>query len=199
MYSKNNDYTSHRHFPAGSTEVRRDNLPGVVYLYASAQGKVGAIAYHGKAGKPDWHYLFRNEEQRAAHVDKFFAGLASMAEYKAKEKAAKVAFVHDWKVGEILENSWGYDQTNIDFYQVTRIVGAQSVAIRQICSREVQVDGDHWLTGHVVPDPDNFKGPELIKRVQAAGSYNGGRGSISMEFGAASFWNGKPTYYTAYA
>ena len=33
------------------------------------------------------------------------------------------------KVGDYLYESWGYDQTNIDFYKVTELVGKSSVKI----------------------------------------------------------------------
>ena len=35
------------------------------------------------------------------------------------------------KVGDIFRNSWGYEQTTVDFYQVVR-VSAKSVWVRRI-------------------------------------------------------------------
>lgn len=36
---------------------------------------------------------------------------------------------HNVKVGDIFVASWGYEQTNLDFFLVTELVGAQSVRI----------------------------------------------------------------------
>ena len=47
------------------------------------------------------------------------------------------------KVGDILYDSWGYDQTNIDYYEVVRTSKA-SVWIRSI-AREMTDDGRHVI------------------------------------------------------
>lgn len=36
------------------------------------------------------------------------------------------------KVGDIFESSWGYDQTNINFFQVVALAGTQSVRVREV-------------------------------------------------------------------
>ena len=36
------------------------------------------------------------------------------------------------KVGDIFESSWGYDQTNVDFFQVVKLVGKTSVRVREV-------------------------------------------------------------------
>ena len=65
---------------------------------------------------------------------------------------------HDLKVGDILYSSWGYDQTNIDFYQVTA-VGVHSVKIREI---EQKVVGGSTGSDLVTAEPGKFKGPEMF-------------------------------------
>ncbi len=58
---------------------------------------------------------------------------------------------HGVKVGDVFVESWGYDQTNVDFYQVTRAM-PKSVEIRAIHGKTV---GDGHST-RVVADVDNF-------------------------------------------
>jgi hypothetical protein len=55
--------------------------------------------------------------------------------------------------GAILYSSWGYDQTNIDFYYVTRTT-AKSAWIVPMSSE--RVSGDGW-TEHVVASEPRFK------------------------------------------
>lgn len=36
------------------------------------------------------------------------------------------------KVGDIFSASWGYDQTNLNFFQVVKICGKESVRVREV-------------------------------------------------------------------
>jgi len=53
------------------------------------------------------------------------------------------------KVGDILYSSWGYDQTNIEFFKVVK-VSEFSVWIQEIGSKIVEVTG--WAHEKVVPN-----------------------------------------------
>ncbi len=52
------------------------------------------------------------------------------------------------KVGDILYSSWGYDQTNIEFFKVVK-VSEFSVWIQEVGSKIVEVTG--WAHEKVVP------------------------------------------------
>ena len=56
------------------------------------------------------------------------------------------------KVGDLFYSSWGYEQTNIDFYQVTKVLG-KSIEARQI-GGESTYDGP--MSGHTSPQPNHF-------------------------------------------
>lgn len=58
------------------------------------------------------------------------------------------------KVGDIFRNSWGYDQTNVDYYQAVRVT-AQSVYLRAIASEQVPNTGGH-MSCDVRPVPGKF-------------------------------------------
>ena len=47
-------------------------------------------------------------------------------------KAVKSTPSHGVKVGDLFSITWGYEQTNNDFFQVVALVGKQSVRIRQV-------------------------------------------------------------------
>lgn len=49
-----------------------------------------------------------------------------------KKPAAKPANKYGVKVGDIFRASWGYDQTNNDFFQVVALVGESSVRVREV-------------------------------------------------------------------
>lgn len=52
------------------------------------------------------------------------------------------------KVGDILYSSWGYDQTNIEFFKVVR-VSEFSVWIQELADKVVEVTG--WAHENIVP------------------------------------------------
>lgn len=83
--------------------------------------------------------------------------ISDMEARKASKKDTlaekKASWVNPHKVGDIVYNSWGYEQTNIDFAQVVA-VGERSVTIRAICGETVQATG--WASARVRPLKDRF-------------------------------------------
>ena len=56
---------------------------------------------------------------------------ASTKTAKTEAKTAK-ANKYGVQVGDIFESSWGYEQTNVDFFQVVALVGDSSVRVREV-------------------------------------------------------------------
>lgn len=57
------------------------------------------------------------------------AKIAARKERKAKNAEAMKLV----KVGDVFSCTWGYDQTNVDFFQVVALVGKNSVRVKQVC------------------------------------------------------------------
>jgi hypothetical protein len=104
---------------------------------------------------------------------------------------ATVANNHPLKLGDILVSSWGYDQTNVDFYQVVKI-SKSSVSIRQI-KATVTPSESIAMTGASVPVVGEFQSEPFTKRPNEHG-----RVRISS-FETAFPWDGKPRYTSWYA
>ena len=52
---------------------------------------------------------------------------------ESKAKAKKVQeFDFNVKVGDLFYSSWGYEQTNVTFFQVIELVGKKSVRVREV-------------------------------------------------------------------
>ncbi|WP_372826520.1 hypothetical protein [Polaromonas sp.] len=128
------------------------------WFYPGKAGKLNMVFYQGKAFKPTKHFHFHDAGRRM----QAFRTLAIAAEQAAAarqehadSRRAELAKPHGLTVGAVLVHSWGYDQTNIDYYQVTAVIGRRMVAIRAIdCER--QPTGD--MTGICVPCPGVFTG-----------------------------------------
>ena len=61
-------------------------------------------------------------------------------------------------VGDIFFDVWGYDQTNVDFYQVVSLKGRHTAVIRKIAGTR-EYEGDMY--GHTSPRRDVFTSDEL--------------------------------------
>lgn len=95
------------------------------------------------------------------------------------------------KMGDILYSSWGYDQTNIDFYQVTKVM-AKSVMIAQIKS-DMPKGEEGFMTGKVIPVKDAFVGAPMLKKITKSG------GCKIASYAWAGPWDGKPKSCSWYA
>jgi hypothetical protein len=71
---------------------------------------------------------------------------------------------HSLKVGDILKCSWGYDQTNIDFYQVTQLIGVTMVEVRPVGQQPTD-EPSGPMSGYCKPRKDAFIGEPTRHRV----------------------------------
>lgn len=58
------------------------------------------------------------------------------------------------KVGDIFVMSWGYEQTNVNYFQVVETKGEYMVKIREIAYKIVEVETS--MSSYVAPAKDNF-------------------------------------------
>jgi hypothetical protein len=110
------------------------------------------------------------------------------------------------KVGDIFRMSWGYDQTNVNFFQVTRL-SKGGVFIREIGS--TSAGGEGFMCRNVVAVKDSFiqnsqwctpKGQAYYGNVETFRKLSSDGRSFSIRGRYyASLWDGKPTYESWYA
>jgi hypothetical protein len=162
------DYRAMR---AGPNRLIREPAPGLV-VFCSDQpridGQCTAMAFAGKAIKPAWNYRFRTDAQRDAHIAQWAAGHQVQAERMAERAAARKA-PHTLKVGDVLHSQWGYEQTNNDYYQVTALIGARMVEIREIGNDYRERGGFAAMAGTSRPMPGKFIGEPMRKVVNQYG------------------------------
>ena len=189
------------HIPAGARKVAHKHSDAVAYIYeAERRGKPVplAVAFSGKRGKPDWHFRFSSPDRRRERVEEHFAARATHMERKREQTGKARALA----VGDVLKASWGYDQTNVDYYQVTALVGATMVEIRQIAC---EAEETAWAQGKSVPVPGKYVGEAMRRKVC---SYDGASVRIASyayayKMEPKAMVGGKPVYsashWTAYA
>lgn len=164
-----------RWIPGGIEQAERiaaDTATGAeVWLIPSTRtdGALAVIAYSGKRTKRDYHYTMRSRENAIKWASEYMASKQSTLERKqaeCAEKKSKRAEGHNLAVGDVLRCSWGYEQTNIDYYEVTRLIGARMVEIREIGA---QSDSDGYMTGDCTPCPGHYIGEPMRKAVSDNG------------------------------
>ena len=76
-----------------------------------------------------------------------------------QKKKTKPINKYGVKVGDIFSASWGYEQTNVDFFQVIALIGTSSVRVREVypqMTKETAVSGmsadrTYKLTNELLP------------------------------------------------
>lgn len=131
--------------------------------------KAGMLFKGSKKAKPEWRYKFKSKEEFIEKAEKSLELLEKFnkerKEYRKKRAIEKKKRLEEVEVGEIYYSSWGYEQTNINFYQVVERKGL-SFTIREIAQE--QVEGSmvsHGMACDVKPVKNSFlKKSEPITR-----------------------------------
>lgn len=162
----------------------------VVYLYES-NGRPCAIGYRGRALKPVFNYSYRTVEAREKSVKEWMDRISGSA---ASRNQAKQEQERVLKVGDVLRASWGYEQTNVDFYKVLRLVGTASVEIVEIGCESIATGN---MTSRVIPDVSNVIGEPMVRR--AKGNYVRTDSHIHASLLVPTMIMGVPVYPSSYS
>ena len=96
-------------------------------------------------------------------------------------------------VGDIFRSRWGYDQTNIDFYVITKVT-AKSVSARPIGATKTY-NKNCGMSGTIMPDLN------AIGEIEKTYRLNFTDDSVffkPMSFATAWKWSGEPEYFSEY-
>lgn len=101
------------------------------------------------------------------------------------------------KVDDIFCYSWGYDQTNIEWFQVLSLTkSGKSATFRKV--KKIEVPKADLMCGTTTPDRNNFSERDLpfTKRIKLS-SY--GELVVKMDYSSMVRWNGEPKHYSTWA
>lgn len=193
-------YIPSEKYRTGDFEKHTDVETGAVWYTWSREREIfghglvrhfNLIAFSGKRQTPDKNYFYDTPEQRDKRVIAWLDGIRSHAAFKKEQHDKRKGYSHTLKVDDILYASWGYGQTNIDFYQVVEVVSGKTVRIRKIGGRITENGMDR---GKVVADKDAFisGAPVLTKRVTDGNSVK------VASYAYASPWDGSELYWSSY-
>ncbi|MAL73386.1 MAG: hypothetical protein CMM62_00220 [Rhodospirillaceae bacterium] len=177
------------YIPENATLVDAQGTDAVIYIY-ERNGKPCALGFHGRAQKPDIRNYFHNEAQRTKHINDFIERRRAILKQKAEHQERKNTPT-TMKPGDILVAVWGYDQTNVDFYQVLAVRGKATVELQEL-RQESKETG--FMTGTCTPCPDQFadKSEPFTRRVLDD--------AVKIRsYSYARPWDGSPKRWSSYA
>ena len=140
---------------------KKHTVTNLAELYVQEIGGdvVLAKAFVGKQSKPKWFYKFENIDKAMTRFNSLCRNLESYQEFKKdqklKRKERRDKDFADLKAGDLFSCSWGYEQTNVDFYQVVE-VKKSSFVIREIGGKSVGGYGASGMSDHCSAVKDSF-------------------------------------------
>lgn len=197
-----NTYPKEIEYKGYKIEVTEKNTDSVYIKTLDPKGKV--VKY--RTGRySDRILVYKRSEARfieeiESNIDFKLKRKEEMSAERAKKNAVKISDVVE--VGDIFYSSWGYEQTNVDFYEVVRIDG-KFVFIKEIKK-------DYKGTGFMSGTSKGLKGQFVDDaEIKTSIMYNsnenkvyGLRMSGNRRDHSGSYlyrWDGRPEYESSYA
>jgi len=152
------------------------------------------------------HFIYKSYEEASSAAIKKALEITNNENERKKEKEEKrqanlnVKASDFYKIGDILVCSWGFEQTNIEFYQVTEI--KEKTIVARVISQIVETGSyySHGMACNVLPEPNSFiieGGTDKLTyqlRVKANGYL-----SKPKSYYYIHKWDGRPMYCSWYA
>ena len=142
-----------------------------------------------------FHIQFRSTERMFEHAEKHLFDIEAKKEHKSKRAAEKKERIEMARnsviVDDIFVDSWGYEQTQVDAYQVVEKIGNATIVLRPIACRTVE-GSEGRDCQHVVPVFGAFTSEETITR--RIGEF----GIRMNSYSSAYQWDGKREFYNSW-
>lgn len=161
---------------AGNTELAYffADFNGMLFFKEKQNAEKGSsyevVAYSGRRMKPDFYYRFRSLSEANSYVESWASGQYNHAlekqERKERKKELNKKAQELVSVGDIFKASWGYEQTNIDYYQVISMTGKRTVELRKIAGN--MIERSYGDQGRKVPVPDEFVGEAFSRQISVS-------------------------------
>lgn len=165
---------------AGNTHYKAEGLPTPRHKKTRLIGFFDTEEQRNKASE-NWLRKWERKEELRKEFNQ-----------EMKERREKAVETPTFVVGDIVYNSWGYEQTNIDWYKIVNRTKCY-VDLQPIGSKIVEDTA--WMAGKVVPNPEHEYGEVERHKIHV---WDGKEQSIHFKHGAGPKWDGKPKYYSAY-
>lgn len=138
-------------------KIIEENQDAKYAIYADLDN-LTACLFTGRKKNPTWHYRFKSEEQFNTYITKEVESLEKRyADQVERENAMKQRAIEEAEkvqVGDIYVYSWGWEQTNVNFYQVVEKPSPKTLVVREV--RCESIEEASWASDYVKPVKDGF-------------------------------------------
>lgn len=167
----------------------------VVRFDVEKNGKIypGCCCFSGNSSKEYNRFYYHNSEDMEKAISNFKTNCESNEARKIANRKERSEYVPTSKPGDIFVSTWGWEQTNVDFYQLVEVNKKTGVFI-EIGSKMVE-HGPGWssMSAHVVADPE-VKVGDIFRKQILPGEI------INLEsYKYCHKWDGSPEYMSWYA
>jgi hypothetical protein len=145
------------YIPRNSVELADPKSDAVAYLWFAGNGKPGFAVFVGKQAKPLSNFYYRDYERMDAALAIAFESRRKSLAYKAERADKRKSFQHEAKVGDIYRTSWGYEQTNVEYFEIIEIKGKHAI-LREIAQAS---EATGHMSGRCAPLPGQFLKPRF--------------------------------------
>lgn len=147
-------------------EIKRNSEHNGIELYF--EGKPAAAIIAGlKERRFKWHSVKKcwyavATAENVAFADTLTDDGQTSASITTRATAGKIARSapvlnkYGVRVGDLFVSSWGYEQTNLNFFQVVALVGSQSVRIREVTPKIQKEENEGGMSRYIrcsIPGP----------------------------------------------
>lgn len=148
------------------------------------------LAYIGRRGKASVFYSFKMEASRNEYAAKWLADRREALE-ATKARRAEARKPHSLKVGDVLYTSWGYEQTNVEFYEVVSVRGSV-VDLREL--KQDRTETNIGMQGQCRALPGQYREGLIV------GKRPTGANTVRIDScSTASPWDGRALSWSSYA
>ena len=148
-------------FVVGSEKIEWLEIKRVVYAHHDLKIM---IVWEGNRKKPVSNYRYdANSYEKALESEKNWNDrrVQEIKDYEQQCIDKCKAILENTKIGDVFYASWGFEQTNIDYYQVVAMKG------KKFSFRKIKADCDynaHYMTGKCVPLENEFVSEDIIEK-----------------------------------
>ena len=127
-------YTINHNEAFKSIEIAFDGKPS-----EAVRDAMKALRYRWHSVKKVW-YGYSDEETVKNAIDNAENGMKDVKTNKTSKATKATENKYGVKVGDVFHMSWGYEQTNADFFQVVALCGESSVRVVEVYPEIIKTD-----------------------------------------------------------
>ncbi|MPW68387.1 hypothetical protein [Moraxella catarrhalis] len=141
---------------------------GMIFVKSFDDGLIG-VGYANKAKNPAFRYFFKSLQEFNKFVQNWANKVSEITKRKQERQEQKKLEKQQMKnaqdvlnIDDVFKCAWGYEQTNVDYYQVVGFKGKKTVLLRKIAG--LITEYTHYEQGTCKPCIDNFIDDEILEK-----------------------------------